>query len=1181
MPLSTREVLLIIRARDEASKVLRGFSSTLAQTSISAAASEAMAAAKAADSQITSIRSIQSASKLSAAEQIYNLQQVDKGNKDAYAAAQRQIQIIRQSQAVENARYTNQIENLSRVKAASKAVADAEAAEAAHALEMNKQVAQSNMARAQSMSSVGIGLAAIGAIGVAAFLSTIKAAKAYDQQAALTSTQTDKVAISLQQIKDMGRSVAASVPIDFNQIQSVLYDIFSSIDTDAPGALKLLQGISQAAVGGQADVGSVAKSTLAILNAYKLKATDVNKVNDIMFQLVRKGVGTYTDFTNAIGRSIPSSVKAGQNLQTLTGMLAFLTRNGLSAANASTSAARALDALSNPKTAINMKQFGISLVDAKGNFLPLLTIIGEMNDKLKGMSQSAKATALSDMFKGSGGTIQAMRFFNLAVTDSNGLLNEMVGDMNDAQGAAAQAYQVMKNTPANQVQLLKNRWDALKTTVGDMMIPVLGGLVKVGNLILGWFDRLSPKMKQYIIYGLAIASITLLIVGAVLAVVGAFAALSAGLALAGTSIGAVLLVIGEVILVLAALAIAAYLIYKNWDQIKKSSIETWNTVYKYVTMVGDYMYQKLKPLINDVTKTFVGMWRQVVPPVVAGAKEIWQAIVGAIDTIRQHMKGFGAAFDGGVQAAKNVFTAFVFFLTWVWAGIKIGLKELVVIFLAVWPVIKDVVILAIKLMANYIGTFIDVLKDVIKLVIDLATGKWSKAWHDFSQIFIDLWNGMVRSLKLFLPGMWKITKDLVDGIWKIAKTLPSLIWNSWWQLNGLMVKLLALLLEIAGKGIAKLATFIFDKFVDLMVWAWKGLVKGAKAVGDWFVALPGWILQFVIKANVWLYQAGVDAMKGMYLGFFFGLGVLTKWGFELPGKIASWGATALTWLLQAGLWVIDGFVNGIVIAAVAIWNWMKALPANLTNWVIGSETWLLAAGSKLIVGMYNGIVAAAKAIWSWLSALPGAIGSRVANASGWLYKTGINIVVGIINGILAQAAILGSWFAGLPARLIGWVGNLKGLLYSAGEHLVQGLINGIVDEGKKLLGEIGNLTGSALNAFEHGFHLGSPSKATYKHGIYLMQGLANGMRAGYRFVRSAINSVTGNVVTTFSSNLTGDGGGGSKPPPGIFPPPGSPGIPNNSGGRNVIFQPGSIVTQEINPAKHAADLGWLIGGRVS
>src|SRR5690606_32665351 len=137
--------------------------------------------------------------------------------------------------------------------------------------------------------------------------------------------------------------------------------------TTVSGAEMILRGFSRGAVAGQVELTDAGRATIAILNAWGLEAEEINRVMDVQFQLVRKGVGDYSEFATTIGNSIPAAVAAGQSVESLSGMLAFMTRQGLSAARASTSAARALELVARPNVQKNLEDYGVTVKDANGN----------------------------------------------------------------------------------------------------------------------------------------------------------------------------------------------------------------------------------------------------------------------------------------------------------------------------------------------------------------------------------------------------------------------------------------------------------------------------------------------------------------------------------------------------------------------------------------------------------------------------------------------------------------------------------------------------------------------------------------------------------------------------------------------------------------------------------------------
>jgi len=402
-----------------------------------------------------------------------------------------------------------------------------------------KRAAAASLQRGAGIATLGVATVATGAVAVAALNNMTNAAIDYNQEVAKTFTQIDGVNVSMQELHDMAINVGREIAVPFEELQPTLYDIFSSITVNAPEAAMLLETIAKGAVGGQTDMQVVAQATIGMLNAYGMEVEEATHVQDIMFQLVRKGIGTYEQFTSTIGRSVPSAVMAGQSIETLAGMMAFLTRTGLSVANATVAAGRAFDVLIRPQAIANLKGWGVEVFNAQGQIRPMIDIVDDLREAFaaQGLTADEANVKLREIFKGSGGNIQAMRFWGHAINDNAGLYREMTDALLDSGGAADWAYQIMSNTPAAQVQALKNEYDIMSITIGEKLLPAKMLLLKILERILDAFNSLPEPLKNVIAYGAGLTAALVTLSGVIMILVGAFKMVRAATVLTGASFG--------------------------------------------------------------------------------------------------------------------------------------------------------------------------------------------------------------------------------------------------------------------------------------------------------------------------------------------------------------------------------------------------------------------------------------------------------------------------------------------------------------------------------------------------------------------------------------------------------------------------------------------------------------------
>jgi len=637
---------------------------------------------------------------------------------------------------------------------------------------------------------VGVGIAGVGVAGVRFFNSATDAAMAYNQQVALTLTQTDKTKVSFKELSDIGLDIAKRYPVAFDSIQKSLYDIFSSIDVTVPQARKLLDAFAKAAVGGQVDIQTAGRLTLGVLNAFKIPVGDVNKIMDVQFQMVRKGVGTYAEFASVLGRAIPATAKAGQNFQTLAGAEAFLTRQSQSPAMAATAIARAMDALSNVKAANNLKKIGVAVADAKGHFRPLIDIISDLHDKLKNLSPKGQSDALQTLFKGGGGTIQAMRFLIPAIKNF-GLLKEMISDMQKSGGASMQAFATMMKQPQSQAELLKNKWKALKVTIGNDLIPIKMKLLRTINKLMDAWDKLSPKTQKFIVKLLFFGSIAAIVIGAIVAIVGVVFLFVGALDVLGIGLATVALVAGGIIVAIVAIIAIVIVVIKYHKQLAAIAKQVWSDIKQWAgdalsflaaawATARDAVVAAWETVYRDVLEPFGEWFQQHVTPVLKAFVQLVQAIWMRVSQIFRYQVGVMKALLRVLFAAWKLIwpqmlaTARVFFAVF---------KAILTVFIAIikvmwkpfWHFIWDVVKIAWTLIRTTIEAALKIIKGIFEFFTGLLTLNWSKTWQGIKDILSGIWNLIFGILKAGWNLMWSWIKQSLRTLVNLFRKLPSTI----------------------------------------------------------------------------------------------------------------------------------------------------------------------------------------------------------------------------------------------------------------------------------------------------------------------------------------------------------------------------------------------------------------------
>lgn len=386
-------------------------------------------------------------------------------------------------------------------------------------IQRQQQLAQRFMMAGAAATIAGTIMAGVGAKIVSSFAEATKETAEWQHGIALAKTQLDGVTASVGELTDMALRVGRAVPTEMENIPETIYQIFSTMNVSMIEAEGLLKGFAKEAVAGNADIQDAAKSTIAILNGMGMATEDLTRIQDFQFQTVRKGWITYDELANNIGKLIPPLRRMGQEIETGGAMIAFLTRQGLSAEMATTAAARSLELFSDPRVISRLEAQGITMRDNAGEFANLGDILGEMNEKFDGLTRPERAEAMREIFGGAGFRIQARRFLD-TVFENFDEFEWHIEQAIDNVGAMGQAFDIMAAEPRVRLQQLTNDMFALRHEIGVAFLPIMEKAIELVRTAVNWFESLDEKTKSNIIQWVALAGAGMIVVGMLTAMAG-------------------------------------------------------------------------------------------------------------------------------------------------------------------------------------------------------------------------------------------------------------------------------------------------------------------------------------------------------------------------------------------------------------------------------------------------------------------------------------------------------------------------------------------------------------------------------------------------------------------------------------------------------------------------------------
>lgn len=723
------------------------------------------------------------------------------------SAIQRVITKLREKQTVDNINATNAVNNIQKEI---DAVGRLETARRV-ANEKEKARVAAQQAGAMRRTAAGGSLVAAGAVSMAGGNKIVDGINTatdawldYDKLASRSLTQVDQgIGMTRDKMVKWGQNIASNFAVPIEDTQEALYDLFSSMEF-GPGktnsledAKTMLEQVAIAAVGGSTDMNTAGESLVGIMNSYDIGVKDSSKVNDLMFRLVKEGVGNYQEMANAMGIAGPSARNASQDFQETAAMIALMTRHGQKIGRVGTFAARAFDQMTVPKVAKNFKELGVKIFDASGNLRNMSDIVRDTKDALGDMKDEERTAAVDELFKGGRGAIQARRFFDAALNDTSGLYEQLNKDMREAGqvtdengnkvGAAKLAYDELASADMNQILISSNKLQVAIQEIGKVIAPIKASVMGFFGDLAEKFSQLSPEAKDNIVKIAGVVGILMIVAGAIMAIVGAVLLFSA----AGALVGGLAVVLTPVLAVVAAVAVLAaiaYIVYANWE-----SISAW--------FMG--IWEKIEEPVNQFVSTLQAGWDNIV----SAANDAITEFQPAIDKIIE-------LFDYiSEQSVKLI-------------------GPLLLVLGGIWTIISSVISGILPGLGQFFGNLIAMIAGNIELIIAFFTGDWDRIPEILSGILdsvLGVVEGSINGIVGFFSGLWGSIVSLITGsdtgpITTWFKELPNKIKNAMGDLSKV--------LSGAGKA-------IIEGFWNGMKDLWEGAKAWVGGIADWIAKNKG------------------------------------------------------------------------------------------------------------------------------------------------------------------------------------------------------------------------------------------------------------------------------------------------------------------------------------------------------
>lgn len=406
-------------------------------------------------------------------------------------------------------------------------------------------------AAGQAMRTAFIGAVAAMAVAAAALAGPVTAFAKFEAQMGRVQALSGATATEFAQLTGKARELGASTRFSAREAAQGM-EFLAIAGFKSNQIIAAMPGLLNVAAAGALDLGRTADITSDILTAFRLEASQMGRVGDV---LTKTFTSTNTNL-ELLGTSLKTlgglPAKLNVSLEETSALLGLLANEGVKGTRGGTALRAMFLRLSGPvgEAGATLRSLGVETRDAAENLLGITGILEDLDRALRPFGRASQIEKLKQIF----GEEPSGALATLLGAAGRGEIRALIGELETAGGTASRIAEIMGQKFAGKVKTLTSAFESLNITIGQKLAPVLVPLVEkitAGiRAVDAWAERF-PNLTRLIFLGTA--ALALFVAG--LLVLKIFL------------LGAALLFSPVILAVLGVIAAVAVLIIW-WDKLK-------------------------------------------------------------------------------------------------------------------------------------------------------------------------------------------------------------------------------------------------------------------------------------------------------------------------------------------------------------------------------------------------------------------------------------------------------------------------------------------------------------------------------------------------------------------------------------------------------------------------------------
>jgi TP901 family phage tail tape measure protein len=944
----------------------------------------------------------------------------------------------------------------------------------------------------QALGDLGKVVTGVGLAVGAGLAGAVKSAADFDTAIRKAGAIAGASAKELDDMKAAALDLGATTSKSAKEVANAMTELAAK-GFDANQTIAAMPGIIKAAEASGEDLALVSDTITSALNAFRMEASEANKVADVMAMTANKSAAGIADMQYAFKYAAPAAAQLGISMEELAAATGIMANAGIKGESAGTTLRMAMLRLVKPPKQAQkaLDKLGIAVTDQNGKFKSLQTLIGELQVGMEGMTEAQKMAAIGAIFGA-----ESMSGMMTLIGQGPAVLGEFTKALEESEGMAAKTAEQMKAGIGGALERLKGSIESLVISIGDQLVPYIITIADFLGKVVNKFNSLSDATKKFLVVGAALTAIFALFIGPMLIIIGFIPSIVAGFGAIATMFGVTSMallkivaiaggVVTAIILIVSALVIA----YNEVEWFRNGVNAAWAWIVNAAKVTGEaiknafgtsieWLVRKFGELKVIGAETFAGIGEWMRNAFSAVSSFVGPIIGGIIDKLIN----FGSEAKGAFQKAfdldfSGIAELAVKFLPSLLGYLLGGIPRLIIIGVNI-----------IKAIADGMGLSVP---ELMTKVVDSIVG------------IIDTF---VANLPQFLDAGVQMITGILDGI---LSQIPTLIGVITELVNTFATTITMVLPKLTTAGTQILTTLVLGIAVAL-----PQLITAAIEI---FTTL----LNAIISALPIIINAGIEVLMALIGGIIQALPVIVETGFMLITALIDGIISMLPQLIEVALLLIMSVVEllienlpaildaGIQILMALIDGLIKILPMlidtaimlifAIVSALIANLPAILDAGVKLVMALINGLIKILPMLVTTAIKLAISIIRAIIDHLPQILKAGADLVLALIKGLVSIIGQLVSAAFSIGSTIVKEIGKVD--LLQVGRNIISGLIKGIGSMASAVWNKAKEIAAGVGNSIKKALNIHSPSRVMMELGVYTGEGFAKGIESMVRKVQ--------------------------------------------------------------------------------